>query len=189
MTLAFALLLSLAGLALLWCGLAAGLSLYLALLDRWSEACRDSLASERMLQAAQQHQRQLEQQRRQRERERRQQRGWTLVDPDGRRRWLDVTELEGFARLCRQELGLAAACGLRELRRHWRRRSLEWHPDRGGDPQAWLRRLRAYEALCQLAGDPRLRLQPPALMLPAPLRRGGLFRRKRLWRREKLLRR
>lgn len=42
---------------------------------------------------------------------------------------------------CCAELGLSDPCSLR------------WHPDQGGDPTAWLRRLRAYAALCQLNRD------------------------------------
>ena len=33
------------------------------------------------------------------------------------------------------------------MRQHWRRSSLRWHPDHGGDPALWLRKQRAYEAL------------------------------------------
>lgn len=39
------------------------------------------------------------------------------------------------------------------MRQHWRRSSLRWHPDHGGDPDQWLRKQRAYDALRQLGGD------------------------------------
>lgn len=177
LTLALALLLSLAGLAVLWCALSLAFSLYLALMVRWSESCRDDLLMDRLLQVVRQRQQQQQLQRQQR-----QAIGWTLVDLDGRRLWLEASRLEGFVRRCRQELELSAPCTLAELRRHWRRGSLRWHPDRGGDPQVWLRRLRAYEALCQLSGDPRasqlLRTIPPPL--PAGSRRRLLGLRQRL---------
>jgi hypothetical protein len=174
LTLAFSLLLSLAGLVLLWGLLSAAFHLYLLLMVRLSESCRDALSSDRILEAARQRQQTLQ-------RRQRQALGWSLVDLDGRRRWLEASQLEPFARRCRQELELPAPCGLAELRRHWRRGSLRWHPDRGGDPQAWLRRLRAYEALCQLSGDRRasLLLRPVSQALPAVRRRRLLLR----WRR------
>lgn len=162
LTVVSALLLSLVGLAALWGLLGAGLHLYMVLMDRFSQSCRDSLASERLRQQAQHLQHRLQQQRQQRL-------GWSLVDLDGRRLSLAFDQLDAFTQRCRSELGLQAPCSSQELRRHWRRSSMRWHPDQGGDPQAWLRRLRAYEALRQLEQDSRARqlLRPPPTALPA----------------------
>ncbi len=158
------LVLSLLGLAALWWIINLGISLTMALLDRATAYCRDGLAVERIRLQAREHQRLLDAMARQR---RRQHQGWCLVDLDGRKRWLERDQLEGFARSCWLELGLAAPCSPSELRRHWRRGSLRWHPDQGGDPEAWLRRLRAYEALRQLGRDASartlVRAQPPPL--------------------------
>ncbi len=165
-----ALLLSLLGLAALWGMLRAGLALSLLLMDRWSQNCRDAIASERLQQQGQRQQQALNQQRRRR-------RGWSVVDLDGRTLALEASQLEPFAKLCRAELGLSGPCSVSELRRHWRRSSLRWHPDQGGDNAAWLRRLRAYEALRQLSRDASARqlvrtLPPP---LPAVSRRWRWF--------------
>jgi hypothetical protein len=156
-----ALLLSLLGLAALWGLLRAGLALYLLLMDRWSQNCRDAITSERLQEQGQRHQQALNQQRRRR-------RGWSLVDLDGRTLALEAKELEPFARRCRAELGLSGPCSVSELRRHWRRSSLRWHPDQGGDNAAWLRRLRAYEALRQLGRDASARQLVQALPPPLP---------------------
>jgi hypothetical protein len=174
LTLALSLLLSIVGMVLLWGLLTAAFSLYLSLMVRLSESCRDGWTSDRILEAARLRQQAVQ-------RRQRQALGWTLVDLDGRCCWLEASQLDPFVRRCRQELELGAPCGLAELRRHWRRGSLRWHPDRGGDPQAWLRRLRAYEALRQLSGDPRasLLLRPRSRALPAVPRRRLLLR---LWR-------
>lgn len=155
-----ALLLSLLGLAALWGLLRAGLALSLLLMDRWSQNCRDAIASERLQQQGQRQQQALNQQRRRR-------RGWSVVDLDGRTLALEASQLEPFAKLCRAELGLSGPCSVSELRRHWRRSSLRWHPDQGGDNAAWLRRLRAYEALRQLGRDASARQL--VRTLPAPL--------------------
>ena len=140
-------LLTLVILAALWLVGWGGLAAYLALMDRLTQASRDSLASERIQRRAQDHQRSLTE-------ARRRQRGWSITDLDGQRRWLELTQLAGFQQLCYGELELQEACSWAELRRHWRRSSLRWHPDHGGDPAHWLRKQRAYEALRQLGADP-----------------------------------
>jgi hypothetical protein len=143
---AFTLLLTVLALVVLrWC-LKHGLFLTLALLDRATQYCRDGLTMERIHRQAHAHQQRLQALRRR-------QPSWCLIDLDGRKCLLDREQLEPFTRRCRAELGLQAPCSLRELRRHWRRSSLRWHPDRGGEHEAWLRRLRAYEALCQLSRE------------------------------------
>ena len=70
-----------------------------------------------------------------------------LHDLDGRPLLLSEEELEGFQRRCLAELELPGPRSWAEIRRHWRRQSLIWHPDRGGDRLRWLRRQCAYEAL------------------------------------------
>jgi len=142
-----AFLITVIGLAALWLLISVGLDLVLALIDRATQSCRDELAVERIQRQAQAHQHNLQAARQKRQ-------GWSLTDLDGQRRWLERSQLNGFTRLCRQELGLSQACSLGELRRHWRRSSLHWHPDHGGDPANWLRKQRAYEALRQLGRDP-----------------------------------
>jgi hypothetical protein len=164
-----ALLFSLLGLAALWGLLRAGLALYLLLMERWSQNCRDAITSERLQEQGQRQQQALNQQRRRR-------RGWSLVDLDGRTLALEAKELEPFARRCRAELGLSGPCSVSELRRHWRRSSLRWHPDQGGDHAAWLRRLRAYEALRQLGRDGSARQLVQALPPPLPAARRWRWR-------------
>ena len=137
-------------LAALWLVAWGGLAAYLALMDRLTQASRDSLASERIQQRAAEQQRSLTE-------ARRRQRGWSITDLDGQRRWLELTQLAGFQQICYGELELQGSCSWAELRRHWRRSSLRWHPDHGGDPANWLRKQRAYEALRQLVADPLAR--------------------------------
>ncbi|MBD2549763.1 hypothetical protein H6G65_09235 [Microcystis elabens FACHB-917] len=137
-----------------------GLSAYLALMDRLTQASRDCIASERFQQRAQEQQRTLTE-------ALRRQRGWSITDLDGQRRWLELTQLASFQQSCYGELELQQGCSWAELRRHWRRNSLRWHPDHGGDPNQWLRKQRAYDALRQLGGD----------TLASRLVRGGASRR------------
>jgi hypothetical protein len=69
------------------------------------------------------------------------------VDLEGQVCWLLPEELRAFQRSCWAELELAEGSSWAVVRRHWRRSSLRWHPDHGGDPLVWLRKQRAYEAL------------------------------------------
>jgi hypothetical protein len=73
-----------------------------------------------------------------------------VVDLDGSRRRLSLGEVPPFRRHCCDELGLPEGSDWASVRRFWRRGSLHWHPDRGGDPLQWLRKRRAYEALDHL---------------------------------------
>jgi hypothetical protein len=166
-----ALLLSLLGLAALWGLLSGGLSLSLHLLEHWTQTCRDAITSERLQALGQRRQQALNRQRQRR-------RGWSLVDLDGHRIWLEPNQLQPFGQRCRAELGLSGPCSLSELRRHWRRSSLRWHPDQGGNSEAWLRRLRAYEALCQLSRDASARQLVKAMPPPLPAARRLRFRRR-----------
>jgi len=99
----------------------------------------------------QQHHQQLEQallQRQQWTSERALQR--SVVGLDGKRRLLARHEWDGFLSRCLQELELEEELpnlSWEQVRQHWRRQSLIWHPDRGGAVAAWLRKQRAYEGL------------------------------------------
>lgn len=150
---------------MLWAGAALGWWLVGRYADPLLERCRAAGEGERILRAAAisdrawQHRRLLHRRRRSARR---------LHDLDGRPLLLREDEIEDFRRRCRQELGLTGAGSWPEVRRHWRRRSLEWHPDRGGDRQAWLRRQRAYEALKLLREQsaPAPLGMPPQALLP-----------------------
>jgi len=83
-------------------------------------------------------------------RQRRQRQVIAVVDLEGSRRRLSLEEVAPFRRHCCDELGLPEISDWPSVRRFWRRGSLHWHPDRGGDPALWLRKRRAYEALDQL---------------------------------------
>ena len=155
------LLFTLVGLAALWLGISLAISLTLALMDRATQYCRDGLAVDRIHSQAREHQHRLNTLRRRRQ-------GWCFTNLDGRKQWFERDQLEVFARSCWLELGLSGPCSLSELRRHWRRSILRWHPDHGGDNAAWLGRLRAYEALRQLGRDAGARQLVQAMPAPLP---------------------
>lgn len=73
-----------------------------------------------------------------------------FVTPSGDTVLLDSFEQLSLARTCRDELHLPSEADWPAVKKAWRRQVLIYHPDRGGDPQVWLRKLRAYEALRQL---------------------------------------
>ena len=98
--------------------------------------------------AAWQQQRQLLAQHRSRQRR-------LVVDLDGQHCWMLPEEIQSFHQCCWAELGLAASSPWPLVRRQWRRSSLRWHPDHGGDPATWLRKQRAYEALKNAVSQPR----------------------------------
>jgi hypothetical protein len=94
-----------------------------------------------------------------------------LTDLTGRPLSLLPEEIPAFQRSCCEELGLPAGSGWPQVRQQWRRQSLRWHPDHGGDTANWLRKLRAYEALRLLRGETRRWLPrplPPLLAAPPP---------------------
>lgn len=168
-------------LGLLWAGAALGWWLVDRCVDPLLERCREAGEGERILQAAALNEAAFRQRRLQRDRHRLQKR---LHDLDGRPFLLDAEAFESFRERCRRELGLSAPCSWSELRRHWRRCSLAWHPDRGGDPQLWLRRQRAYEALKLLREAPHegwmstdAAVRPPARPLLRSVRWRGPWRR------------
>ncbi|MEB3199817.1 MAG: hypothetical protein VKK62_04735 [Synechococcaceae cyanobacterium] len=133
-------------LAGLWLLLLAGWQLTLRVLDPLLERSRDAVRHEHI------QRRHLEWDRhRQALARRRDARLQRVVDLDGQVRWLSPEEIRTLLQHCWAELELAEGSAWSQVRRQWRRRSLRWHPDHGGDPAVWLRKQRAYEAL-KLAG-------------------------------------
>ena len=115
-------------LSLLWAGAALGWWLLGVVFDPLVERSRADLHRQRILQAAL-----LREQAMHRLRLQRQRSSWRFHDLDGRPLLLAEEELEGFQRRCLAELELPGPRSWPEIRRHWRRQSLSWHPDRGGD--------------------------------------------------------
>ncbi len=136
--------------ALLLLLLRGGLDLALRLLGRvqgWGlQALQEAVRNDQLLQRV--RWRELELQREQQAaRQRRQQPVVAVVDLEGKRRQLSLEDVASFRRRCFEELELPVECDWASVRRVWRRGSLHWHPDRGGDSAEWLRKRRAYEAL------------------------------------------
>lgn len=125
----------------LWAVLDRALWLSMRMFDPLLERSRHAMEQDRILrQLAARQLLQAQAQARQQQRSR-------VVDLDGRLRWLLPEELRAFQGRCWTELGLPIGTPWPMVRRQWRRRSLAWHPDQGGDPADWLRKQRAYEAL------------------------------------------
>ncbi len=116
--------------------------LVLRLFDPLLERSRLDVQQERILR----HHELLERHRQERAQQLARQRS-RVVDLDGQVCWLLPEELRAFERSCWSELELAEGSAWSVVRQHWRRSSLRWHPDHGGDPALWLRKQRAYEAL------------------------------------------
>ena len=72
-----------------------------------------------------------------------------FTDLNGQPVYLTLVEQGLFRRECLVSLGLVPAekPKKKQVRSHWRKNVIRWHPDQGGDGQQWLVRLRAYEAL------------------------------------------
>jgi len=77
---------------------------------------------------------------------------YRFTDLNGQAVYLTLVEQGLFRRECLMCLGLAAAerPKKKQVRNHWRKNVIRWHPDQGGDGQQWLVRLRAYEALMEM---------------------------------------
>ncbi|MFM8276233.1 MAG: hypothetical protein ACKN89_04425 [Cyanobium sp.] len=146
-------------LLLLWAVAALGWWLLGAVFDPLLERSREDLTRQRILQTALLREQAREQLSLLRQRQRS---ALRLYDLDGRPLLLLEDELEAFQQRCLAELELPAPCAWPEIRRHWRRQSLIWHPDRGGDRLRWLRRQRAYEALKDLRQRQRQRVSAAA---------------------------
>ncbi|MFZ0407571.1 MAG: hypothetical protein WAM11_05610 [Cyanobium sp.] len=157
----------------LWGVILGGWWLVLWLIDPLLERSRASVRHERILLSLQAWERQRQLQAQERSRQRLQ-----VVDLDGQTQWMMPEELAAFHRRCWAELELGAGSPWLLVRQQWRRRSLRWHPDHGGDPATWLRKQRAYEALKGAASLAR-RFNPAA---PGP-RRIGARQRPWPWRR------
>ena len=74
---------------------------------------------------------------------------YRFTDLNGQTVFLTVAEQKIFKTECIISLGLALVKPFTkaEVRNHWRKNVINWHPDQGGDVDQWLVRLRAYEAL------------------------------------------
>jgi len=149
----------------------AGWWLVLRIIDPLLESSRMSVQQERILR----HHELLERHRQERARQLALQR-IRVVDLDGQVCWLLPEELRAFQRSCWAELELAEGSTWAVVRRHWRRSSLRWHPDHGGDPLVWLRKQRAYEALKRARSQAKD--MPPRQAQPRQL---GGRRRPWLW--------
>jgi len=161
-------------LVVLWVVLDRALWLSMRMFDPLLERSRHALEQERILrQLAARQLLQAQAQAREQQRTR-------VVDLDGRQRWLLPEELRVFQGRCWAELGLATGTPWPMVRRQWRRRSLAWHPDQGGDPADWLRKQRAYEALQIAIGSlpaSAAPISPAPTAIPAS--RGRWFQRRR----------
>ena len=169
-----ALLLTALALLLLHLLAAAGWWLFDHLMDPMLERSRDALRQEQLLRTLN-HREQLRQQQAAERLRRRQSR--RVRDLEGQLQQLVPEELAAFRRLCWAELELPAHSPWTAVRQQWRRSSLRWHPDHGGDSATWLRKQRAYEALKDLRDQPSV--EGPSLpSLNAPrTRRWGRWRR------------
>jgi hypothetical protein len=87
----------------------------------------------------------IEQERRRKETEQK----TLFTDLNGQPVYLTLVEQGLFRRECLMCMGLAPVerPTKKQVRSHWRKNVIRWHPDQGGDGQQWLVRLRAYEAL------------------------------------------
>jgi hypothetical protein len=157
--------------------------LFVRLIDPLLERSRAELQHEQILRrlALQEERRRRLAREQQRLRE-----GRKVHDLEGKPLLLSPEDLPAFRRLCWQELELPAGSSWAVVRRQWRRRSLRWHPDQGGETSAWLRKQRAYEAL-RILRDPTPRSAVASLAsLPAVLTTAHRWRRRssgRWWRR------
>lgn len=137
-------------LAVLWLLFTTAWWLMLRLLDPLLERSRDALLQDRIVRGHQAWERQRQLMARERHTRR-----LRVVELDGEVRWLAPEEIPGFLRRCWRELDLAEGSSWTQIRQQWRRHSLRWHPDHGGDPAIWLRKQRAYEALKWARSDAR----------------------------------
>ncbi len=154
------LLLALCGLSLLalWGVAAAGWWILGRLFHPLLERSRAELLGDRILEVAALREEAHRHARRERLRQRL---AIRLHDLDGRPLLLLQEEVAAFRRRCLSELELSDTASWGEVRRHWRRSSLRWHPDRGGDRRQWLRKQRAYESLRLLQDRSRFGIAAP----------------------------
>jgi len=74
---------------------------------------------------------------------------YRFTDLNGQTVYLTAAEQRIFRNQCLMCLRLVLVNPFTktEVRSHWRKNVINWHPDQGGDVEQWLLRLRAYEAL------------------------------------------
>jgi hypothetical protein len=169
-----ALLLTALALLLLHVLAAGGWWLFDRLMDPMLERSRDALRQEQLLRSLK-HGEQLRQQQAAERRRRRQ--GRRVRDLEGHIRQLLPEELAAFRRLCWAELELPVHSTWTAVRQQWRRCSLRWHPDHGGETATWLRKQRAYEALKDLRDQPSA--EGPGQASLSATRVRGWWRRRR----------
>lgn len=115
------------------------------------ESTRESISSDRVVWLLREQESQRRQLQAAREAaERRQREARPFVTPAGEKLMLDRDGQQQLDWQCCRELGLQRAASWDEIKRAWRRQVKNTHPDMGGDPDIWLRKLRAYEALEKL---------------------------------------
>lgn len=73
-----------------------------------------------------------------------------FVTPSGQTVVLDIMGQSSLKSNCLEELHLSPDANWPTIKKAWRCQALLYHPDRGGNPSIWLRKLRAYEALEQM---------------------------------------
>lgn len=160
----------------LWLSILAGWWLTLRLLDPLLERSRDALRTERILRRHQDWERHRQTLALQSDSPLQR-----VVDLDGQVRWLSAEQMRSFLRLCWSELELPEGSGWSLVRQQWRRSSLRWHPDHGGDPAIWLRKQRAYEALSSAREQTSMfrsgRAEPPRISARRLRRRWSRRRR------------
>lgn len=121
---------------------------FVRVMDPLLEKARDSVKAEKINNIYDYQQRARDAWRAQLEdRERRQRETRRFVTPDGTNVSLDREGQRQLLWRCLSELGLPTNASWEEIKRGWRKQVFKWHPDRGGDPEMWLIKLRSYEAL------------------------------------------
>ena len=143
------LLILLGSVALAFCLAQAAWWLYWWWMERWTDAIRRGFHADRVRQQAEAYQRAVAAARQAARRAARS-RARTFIDLDGARIRVPADQLRLFRGRCCRELGVEPGASWSAIRRQWRRRSLDWHPDHGGSVAVWLRKQRAYQALEQL---------------------------------------
>lgn len=126
--------------------------LYWWWMERWTEAVRDDLHAQRIAGQAEAYRQAVAVARRARR----------FTDLDGSTIRVPEEQLPLFRARCCRELGVRPTASWSSIRRHWRRNSLEWHPDHGGAVEVWLRKQRAYQVLEALDRAPVSPVSPGA---------------------------
>ena len=124
---------------------------FLKIIGPLLEQARDGVKTENVRRILEQQQQQREAWRlQQRAAQERQGPTKRMVTPEGTTVVLDLPGQLQLIWSCCAELDLPPSSTWKEIKKGWRKQVFKWHPDRGGDPETWLRKLRSYEALEQL---------------------------------------